>query len=222
MKTAQSKIPVYFIPGLAAGPRIFEYLELPEDRYEVKYLEWLLPESVDEKLSHYAKRMAKEIKHPEPVLIGVSFGGILAQEIARILPVRKLILISSVKSRKEFPKRLIVLQKLRIYKLFPARYFENIDRFNRYAFGNTLKKKIKLYQKYLYVRNRHYINWAIRQVLNWKQKEFPKDIIHLHGDKDQIFPIRYIRNCIVIEGGNHAMVIIKAKKISKIIRNSLT
>jgi thioesterase domain-containing protein len=37
----------------------------------------------DESLDEYAKRIAEKIKLENPVLIGVSFGGILVQEMAK-------------------------------------------------------------------------------------------------------------------------------------------
>jgi esterase/lipase len=48
-------------------------------------------------LDDYAKRIAKKIKRENPVLIGVSFGGILVQEMAKHINTRKVIIISSVK-----------------------------------------------------------------------------------------------------------------------------
>ncbi|RYZ79066.1 MAG: alpha/beta hydrolase, partial [Proteobacteria bacterium] len=69
------KIPVYFMPGLAASPEIFERIELPADQFEVHLLEWTLP-LPSESLSDYAKRIAKNIPDEKPVLIGVSFGGV--------------------------------------------------------------------------------------------------------------------------------------------------
>ena len=70
------------MPGLAASPKIFERIQLPEDTFEMHLLEWFLPEQ-NESLEAYAKRMTLKIKHENPVLIGVSFGGILVQEMAR-------------------------------------------------------------------------------------------------------------------------------------------
>ena len=62
-----SKIPIYFVPGLAASTAIFEYLELPEDTYEIHYLDWLVPKSETETLNDYAKRMCSRITHKNPV-----------------------------------------------------------------------------------------------------------------------------------------------------------
>ena len=99
-----SKIPVYMMPGLAASTAIFERIKLPEANFEIHLLEWEIPLE-KESLLNYAKRIAEKIIHPNPVLIGVSFGGILVQEMARFIKVRKVIIISSVKSNLEFPRR---------------------------------------------------------------------------------------------------------------------
>ena len=92
-----SKIPVYMMQGLAASTTIFERIILPETDFEIHLLEWEIPIE-KESLLEYAKRIADKIKHPNPVLIGVSFGGILVQEMARFIKVRKVIIISSAKS----------------------------------------------------------------------------------------------------------------------------
>ena len=109
------KIPIYFMPGLAASPQIFEYIRLPEDTFEIYFLEWILPLE-EESLKSYALRISENIRHENPVLIGVSFGGILVQEITNIIKVRKTIIISSVKSMEEFPQRMTFAKKTKIFR----------------------------------------------------------------------------------------------------------
>ena len=58
-------------------------------------------------------------------------------------------------------------------------------------------------------------------MLHWKGDGNIPDLVHTHGTRDEIFPIKYIENCIPVENGTHAMIITKAKKISEIIINSL-
>ena len=89
------KFAVYLMPGLSASPLIFERIRLPEDQFETIRLEWEIPHD-GESLSQYAKRMAAKVTHENPVLIGVSFGGILVQEMAQFLKPLKVIIISSV------------------------------------------------------------------------------------------------------------------------------
>ena len=102
---------IYFMPGLGANSKIFEYISLPKDQFEMHLLEWKIPVSEEESIEDYAKRMTGEIKHENPVLLGVSFGGVLVQEIAKIITVEKIILVSSIKSHHELPNRLKLLKK---------------------------------------------------------------------------------------------------------------
>ena len=100
-----NKIPVYFMPGLAASSLIFERIDLPKDQFECYLLDWFAPE-IGETLQNYAKRMAKFVTHENAVLIGVSFGGILVQEMSEFVHPNKIIIISSVKSNAELPQRM--------------------------------------------------------------------------------------------------------------------
>jgi predicted esterase YcpF (UPF0227 family) len=67
-----------------------------KDTFEIYLLEWEIPLD-NESLTHYAKRISEKIKHENPVLIGVSFGGILVQEMSKHLNAHKVLIISSVK-----------------------------------------------------------------------------------------------------------------------------
>ena len=220
-KEMNNKIHIYFMPGLAASSKIFEYLNLPPETFSCHYFEWCIPESNNETLTSYAKKYAAQIRHDEVVLIGVSFGGFLVQEISRLISVKKVIIISSVKGIDEMPRRLRVLKFTRAYKIFPTRRLSRIDDFSKYDFHPQLKKKAELYNKYLGIRNENYLNWAIYNVLHWDNHMDRREVIHIHGTNDEIFPIKYIDNCIPVEGGTHAMIVIKAKKIAEIIENLL-
>jgi pimeloyl-ACP methyl ester carboxylesterase len=202
------KIPVYLMPGLAASPLIFERISLPEEIFETILLKWEIPLE-NETLADYAKRICSKIKHKHPVLIGVSFGGILVQEMAKFIDAEKVIIISSVKSNLEFPRRMKMAKATKAYKLFPTGLILNIEALVKFSFGDKVNKKLKLYEKYLSVRDRRYLDWAIEQVVLWDRAKADKSIIHIHGDEDEVFPIKYTRNCIVVKGGTHAMVLNK-------------
>ena len=120
-----SKIPVYFMPGLAASTAIFERIKLPTAIFEMIPLEWEIPKG-GETLQQYAKRMAQKVTQIDPVLIGVSFGGILVQEMMQFLEVRKVIIISSVKTNLEFPLRMKVAKTTKAYKLIPTNLLANM------------------------------------------------------------------------------------------------
>ncbi|MCB0400112.1 MAG: alpha/beta hydrolase [Winogradskyella sp.] len=205
---ASNIIHVYFMPGMAANPTIFENIKLPEDRYKIHWLEWQIPNK-DETLEDYAKRMCEFIKHDNVVLLGVSFGGMVVQEMSKFINLKKLFVVSSVKSHHELPKRLKILKYTKAYKILPTQLVSNIDLLAKYALGETIKKRVDLYKKYLSVNDTAYLDWAIKQVVCWEQEEPNPNAIYIHGDKDMVFPHSCTGNCIVIKGGTHIMIINK-------------
>lgn len=202
------------MPGLAANTAIFERIQLPDTLFEMVFLEWQIPLN-GESLSEYAQRIAQKILHPNPVLVGVSFGGILVQEMANFIEVRKVIIISSVKSNMEFPKRMKVARTFKAYKLFPTTWLTNVEKLIKIIFGTTGDRHIKLYQKFLSVRDKRYLDWAFKQVLLWNRTEVDPKVVHIHGDADAVFPIQYIKNCIVVKGGTHIMILSKFKWLNE-------
>lgn len=216
-----SKTHLYFMPGLAAGPEIFHNLTFNPDLYELHYLTWKSPLQLDETIENYAKRITDEIKHKKPVLIGVSFGGIIVQEMSKFIETQKIIIISSVKSKHELPKRYKLAAKSKIYKLFPTQIVTNFENYAKFFIGKSLEKKAKMYKKYISVIEESYLKWSIHNVVNWEQEKTIANITHIHGTEDNIFPFKNIKNCIKIEDGNHSMIILKAKQISKLIHESL-
>ena len=205
-----SKIPVYLMPGLAASPTIFERIALPEDVFEMIPLEWEIPLD-NESLMDYAKRISAKIKHKNPVLIGVSFGGILVQEMAKYVDARKVIIISSVKSNLEFPRRMKIAKTTKAYKLIPMSLILNVESLAKFSFGEKVNQRLKLYEKFLSVRDLRYLEWSVEKVISWGRTVVDEDVIHIHGDADDVFPMKYITNCIVVKGGTHIMILNKSK-----------
>jgi hypothetical protein len=209
-----TKIHVYFMPGMAASPSIFERIQLPPDIFEMHLLEWSVP-GKEETIEDYAQRMAENIKHKNAVLVGVSFGGILVQEMKQFVNPRKIIIISSVKTSLELPLRMKLAKTTKAYKLVPTALFENIENLAKFTFGSSIiRQRMKLYEKFLSVRDKNYLDWAIEQIINWKRVEIDPEVIHIHGDKDEVFPIRHIKNCIVVKGGTHIMILTKYRWLS--------
>ncbi|MDT7832085.1 alpha/beta hydrolase [Flavobacteriaceae bacterium S356] len=217
-----SKIHVYCMPGLGASPKIFEHIYLPEDQFEIHLLEWKIPISLEESIQDYANRMCLDITHENPVLVGVSFGGMIVQEMSKKIKVSRVIIISSVKTHDELPNRLKLAKVTKAYKLFPTWLVENFEEYSKYFLGDYLKKRRELYKMYLSVRNRRYMEWAIYNVLHWKQEEPIPNLTHIHGNEDHVFPVKHIENFVLVEKGTHVMILMKAKTISQIICNTLT
>jgi alpha/beta superfamily hydrolase len=178
-------------------------------------LEWEIPLE-QESLQAYAKRMAQKVTHENVVLVGVSFGGILVQEMKAFLQPKKVIIISSVKANTEFPRRFKIAKTTKAYKLIPTQLFENIESLMKFSFGSSIiKQRLVLYEKFLSVRNKHYLDCSIEQIINWERKDIDPEIIHIHGDADEVFPPKYIKEFIPVKGGTHIMILSKYKWLNE-------
>jgi pimeloyl-ACP methyl ester carboxylesterase len=212
---------IYFVPGTAANSSIFERMHFPEETFELHFLEWLLPSSLNESIESYAKRLCENVKHKNPILIGVSFGGIVVQEMSKIINCDKLVIISSIKNKYELPKKLQFIRKTKLYLFTPIHFISSSENLLSILFGRSTQKRIESYKMYLSQRNPLYLKWAIKKALYWNQEKSIPEIIHLHGDKDIIFPIEYINNYTLIKNGSHVMIITKGKNISEILSKKL-
>ena len=117
-----NKTHIYFVPGLAAGKEIFENINLPESTYTLHVISWLIP-SKKETIAQYAKRMAAFVTEKNAVLVGVSFGGLVAQEMSVFLELKKLIIISSIKTKFELSLKFKLTGVLKLYKLIQTSLF---------------------------------------------------------------------------------------------------
>ncbi len=208
---------IYLMPGMAANPRIFEFLKFP-DNFQVFHLSWITPEK-EESIQNYAKRMCDRIKHPKPILIGVSMGGILVQEMASFLDYEKVIIVSSVKSNKELPSHMKLAQITNAHRLLPTQWIKNIESLAIFVLGNSLKKRFELYERYLSERDPDYLSWAIDVIVKWKKAEAIKDVIHIHGKSDTVFPIKNIISPCIEIPGDHAIILTQYNWFNKNLPN---
>ncbi|WP_091608921.1 alpha/beta hydrolase [Maribacter dokdonensis] len=205
-----NKIHLYCMPGMAASSSIFEYLKLPKETFVVHLLEWDIP-TKGISFTDYAKKMSEKVKEDNVVLLGVSLGGLLVQEMVKYIQVKKVIIVSSVKSRFELPKRMLFARYTSIHKLLPTGLVNNVELVAKYAFGESVTKRLSLYERYLSVRDKGYIDWCIHELVNWPQEVPCDNLVHIHGEKDTVFPMSNIAHCIPVKNGTHTMIIHRAK-----------
>ncbi len=209
------EIHLYCMPGLAANSKIFEFIRLPKP-FVIHKLEWIDP-LPNESIQSFSKRMCEKIKKKNPILLGVSFGGILVQEMSKIIPCHKVIIISSVKSYKEFPIHIMLGRKSKAYKYFPTQWIDKTEDFIGFVFGPSMRKRIGLYKHYLSFRSKEYLQWALHHFFQWDQKEADPKVIHIHGTHDALIPVFNIKNYIAVKGGTHAMILRKAHLLNEIL-----
>ncbi len=209
---------IYCISGFGADERVFSKLNFGEN--EIHFIGWKIP-AKQETIKEYSQRMANEIKFPDPVLIGLSFGGMISVEIAKVVAVSKIILLSSVATVDEMPWYMKTAGKLKFDKIFPIRPSAALAPIENYNLGVTTKEERKLVNEYRKNVDPFYTSWAIDQILNWKNKWYPTNLTHIHGDKDHIFPIKYVRADYLIKGGGHLFLMNKSQEVNDILKKLL-
>ncbi len=209
---------LYCISGLGADEKIFSNLQI--NGYQLIYIPWIRPHN-NERIEEYAKRMSEYIKEDSPVLLGVSFGGMMGIEIAKQIKLQKLIIVSSIKSTKELPVWMKLAGSLLLHKLFPVRPNKFTEKIDHDRLGVSTADEKEMVRAYRKSADSVYLDWAFHQVLNWKNNWQPDNLIHIHGDKDKIFPIKKVDPTHIIKEGTHMMIYNRAREISECIENEL-
>lgn len=209
---------IYCISGLGADERAFSRLKL--EGYSIVYLPWLTP-LPQETITAYAIRMSIPIKEANPILIGLSFGGMMCIEIAKLIAVEKVILISSIQTGKQLPRWMKAAGRLRLNKILPMRSFKLTEPIQNRFIGITLPDEIELVRSYRRNAPQVYMDWAINEVFKWRNNWQPPKLFHIHGDADRIFPIQYLKPDYVIKNGGHFMIMNKADEVTKALHNIL-
>ena len=207
----------YFISGLGADKRIFAKLKLDE-KINMIHIDWITPVK-NESLSAYAERLSKVIDNAQPfALVGVSFGGMIAVEIAKILNPVSTIIISSTKLSNHLPVLYRFAGRLGILKFIPAKLLKSSNKLTQnYYFGTRSSIEKTLLSKIIKDTDPYFLKWAIGSILSWENKIKPERIFHIHGTNDKILYSKIAKPDFVIENGTHFMVYQNAEEISGII-----
>jgi len=208
-----NRTPIYLISGLGADKRVFSKLELGD--LKVVHLDWIEPLK-NESLKSYAKRLSERIDDTQEFyLLGVSFGGVVAQEIAKILSPKKLFIISSLKHQSELPS---VYKLGRILMPFvPGFLFTVPMPFFRFTFGVN-GESWKLLKKIIRDQDPKFMRWAIGALLGWTQEgNINCESIRIHGTKDRVLP--QTGNARLVDGGGHFMIYNRAEEVSVAVKS---
>lgn len=211
---------VYFISGLGADKQAFERLNLPE-RFSLHYLDWIKNKK-GESLNEYAKRLAASIDQTKPyAIVGLSMGGMIASAMSQFLRPCKTILISSVGCTEEFPPLLKLARFTQLHRLVPSFLFRQPNVLAYWLFGAKTKNEKRIMAHIITHSDARFVKWSIGAILSWGNTVRPKQLYHIHGDKDKILPIKYTTPDAVVKNGSHFMVWTKAGEVSRLLTKAL-
>lgn len=209
---------IYCISGLGADERAFSKLQI--EGYQLQVIKWLMPEG-DEPIEQYATRMRRWIDEDNPILMGLSFGGMVCIEIAKQIPVQRIILISSIKVCTELPFWLKAVARLKLHKLVPLKSSKLTQPIQNRMLGVTSPEEKKLVASLRQAADLQYTNWAVHQAINWKNNWLHPHIFHVHGTSDNMFPIRYVKPNHILKQAGHFMIMNRAGEVSSCINTYL-
>jgi pimeloyl-ACP methyl ester carboxylesterase len=209
----------YFISGLGADKKAFQKIKLPV-AYEPVYLDWITPEK-NESLTNYARRFSSLIKNNDAfILIGLSFGGMLASEIARLRNPMKTIIISSIATSSELPWYFKGAGRIGLHKAVPIKFLKAGTLFKNMIGAASKEDKAVIYN-YARSADPNLVRWSIHAIVSWNQPDRLPGVVHLHGSNDHMLPIKYTHPDYIIKDGGHLMIFNKADEVNKILNEVL-
>ena len=207
---------IFTISGLGADKRVFQYLTL---EHELIHIDWIEPKE-KEPIADYAKRLIdtyqinNEAKYG---IMGVSFGGLVATELSKLTHPKFTVLISSIETKSELPWFMRLAGKLRLVNYVPKAMLLPPNSIASYMFGTTKKELLGAILKDSDLK---FTKWAIGELLRWKNQSKQKNLIKICGTNDKLLPPKG-ENTILIEKGEHFMIVDRAEEISSIINDRI-
>lgn len=213
-------MPIYYISGLGATERAFEKLDFVKNENAV-YLPWLSP-APNESISSYAVKMAEKISDADDnIVIGLSFGGMIGVEIAKIKKIKKVILISSCKTADEVPPYFKLSSQMGLLNIIPTSFIKSSNSLLHQFLGCKSEEEKNMANDFLKQVDTDYLSWAMRAICNWQNKILPDSYYHIHGTNDMLLPSSYVKADKLIEQGNHFMIMNRAAEINEILNAQL-
>lgn len=207
---------IYLVSGLGADERIFEYLDLRP--YKKTCLKWICPNE-NETIAHYAARLRGQIETENPILIGVSFGGMIAVEIGKLIKTEKIILISSAKTKEDIPLHYRVMGAINFNKLMPKGGLQKMHGIIAWLFGVANDEERELLKEFISSTDERFVQWAIHHIINWENKMLLPNAVLIHGTSDRL--LSSSTPDYSIKDGGHFMIVNRCTEISAIIHSIL-
>jgi pimeloyl-ACP methyl ester carboxylesterase len=206
---------IYCISGLGGNQRLFDKLHVAG--YEFVPVPWV-PFEKDDTLASYAQNLFKTIPEANPIILGLSFGGMLTVEIAAHHPVSKAIIVSSAKSKAELTLAGGGLARWIINRgLVPAGCFTIPNPVALNYLGAKSSSDKKMLRDVIRNSDGLFMKRALKSIMNWGRSPGPANVTHIHGTADRVIASATVHSDYWIKGGTHFMIYDRADEVSKII-----
>lgn len=211
------KSPLILLPGVGGDSRLFS-------AQRIAFPELVLPRWIEpmprESLVEYAARFAKVIDPGCPCFVGgVSFGGVVALEVATHLQTRECYLFGSIRDSRELPKRLQFFRSISDLIMIP----KWVSPFALAYGGRWFNSVARGMMHQLKDADSRFLRWAAGAILKWKPSPGVSQVrvVQIHGDRDWVFPLRRIVADKTIIGAGHLMSLTHADQVNEYVRQRM-
>lgn len=206
---------IYFLGGLGLDNSIINDISLRDNK--LVFIDWEKPAQKETLTSYSSKIISKYNIDIDSTLIGVSFGGFIALEISKVIPVRKVILVSSFLNINELPFIFRTAIRLRLYHLFPPFILKLLPFVLNYFFSISNPPNASILKQVIERTDSTLLNWAIKNILRFLPADQSIKIVRIHGDLDRIIPINKRIVDYVVPNGGHFMIYDKKKEVTSLL-----
>ncbi|GGH74810.1 alpha/beta hydrolase [Phaeocystidibacter marisrubri] len=205
---------IHAFSGLGADETAFDKLQLAP--HSIIYHPW--PAKMPHvRMEEFALEVAKTIREDSPILMGLSFGGIFAIEVAKHLVDAEIILISSVVKSSHLPRYMRIAGRLKLYALIPPILYITPTPLLIKAFGASTPALKRWLITIVTSSSVSFNRWAVKELLEWRNSDQPSQYFHIHGTVDHVLPIRKGMSVDLELNGGHLIILTHAKVISEVI-----
>ena len=206
------------ISGLGADRRAFSRLGSFTSR-DMDYVDWIRCNDNDSLHTYCLRLIDKYSIEPSDILVGLSFGGMVAIEIARILGTKHVILISSLRDRADVKTFYATLLKLRLYRLIPNVRVAFMYPFIRIFLNVSSEEGQRIMDSMIQNHDLRFTKWAFARIAESKFEGITGTTIYnIIGTRDNLIKPWTNENTVAIESAGHFMIFENHIRITEALR----
>ncbi|TWT50576.1 hypothetical protein Pla22_33190 [Rubripirellula amarantea] len=219
--SSPSDVPLILFSGMGADASVF----LPQTVAFPNLIvpEWVVPNDGDD-LRSYCVRIADALAVDRPCIVGgASFGGIVALEMTRHINAMACILIGSIRGPHQLPQRIRILRPFSAaLNITPLTLLQKSAALSAVAARSAGAKHLAGITRQFSRADADVLRWSARQILSWDSSYEDVDVRHIHGDRDNVFPISCVEPDEVVAGGGHVISMTHGSQVNEFLRKHIS
>lgn len=211
---------VHLISALGCDSSIYSKLSLDEST-QVNHVKWLSPLK-NESLDSYCDRLIEENQiSSRDIVVGTSFGGLVATIISSKIHPAATILISSISRQDEKPFNFRFMQIFRCHKIVPKCLMNKPGVVIGKCFGKVSDEERAFLQEMVVKNDVGLVAWSVDQIMRFDNMTDLPNLYKINGLHDKVFPSKNIHTDFTLDG-THLMVYNQPAEISAILRSLIS